>query len=427
MKISTKYMVGVIVVILVVTLVYLSIESVPWFGGTKIYIAVFTALLIGSSIGYYVSRSLSKNFNELRVTAEKISNGDFTQKAKIPLDVYFADETADIAESINLMLNNLRDFALHITDTSLKVLQSSLNLYKLSDQINDSTNDISESFNYVNKGAAKQLSMISQMLKTINDMTVSSETIAQYSKEAEAFEKQSTFNAQRGGKVVKDTLTKLKGVFEKVEGTADLVLKFGEITGSIRTIVQVITSIAKQTNILALNASIEASKAGEAGKGFSSVVADIKIMSEDSKNAATQISELLKEIELKSDKTVHSMKEVSNEIIEGRAMLEITNSTLERIVSLVAEAEMKMSKISMLTDSHVNKTKEIAEGIKDIALLAEENKSATENIASASDDQRLSIEEMAESAQQMHNLSEELKNITSKFKLDERKPQIFNQ
>jgi methyl-accepting chemotaxis protein len=417
MKISTKYMLGVIVVILVVLSVHLSIESLHWHG--KIYLAIFSALLVGSTIGYFISTSLSKNFAELKKTAKNISNGDFSKNANIDTTGHFVDETADIATSINLMLDSLRSLANHITETSTQVLQSSINLYKLSDQVNESTNEIKSSFDYVNKGAGKQLLMIEEMYKTINEMAESSEVIAENAREVEEFEKQSTSNAKKGGETAKETLKKLENVFEKVESSAEQVLKFSNITERISTIVDVLTSIAKQTNILALNASIEASKAGDAGKGFSTVVADIKIMSEDSKNAATQITGLLKEIELESDKTLKSMKESGAEIAEGRKMLSTTNSTLETIVSLVTESEMKMSKITTLTDLHLVKTKEIVDYVNEVATLSQENKNATENIAEASEDQMLSIAEMSNSALKMHNLSEKLKETTSKFKLKE--------
>jgi methyl-accepting chemotaxis protein len=412
-------MLGVIIVILVVLSVYLSVESLAWYGKVKIYFAVFSALLIGSAIGYYISRSLSKNFAELKRTAKNISNGNFSKDTDILTEGHFADETADIAISINLMLDSLRELANHITGTSSKVLQSSVNLYKLSDQVSESTNDINTSFNYVNTGAAKQLEMIERALKTINEMAESSEIIAEYAKEAKDFEKESTLNAQKGGEAAKDILKKLENVFEKVEMSTEQVLKFGNITEMISTIVDVITSIAKQTNILALNASIEASKAGEAGKGFSTVVSDIKSMSEDSKNAAKQITELLKEIKVEGDRTVKSMKASSDEITEGRKMLSITDMTLGKIISLMTEAEKKVSKISELTELHLEKTKEIVDYVNEVAALSQENKNATENIAESSEDQQLSIAEMSDSALKMYNLSEELKEITSNFKLQE--------
>ncbi|MFC1856018.1 methyl-accepting chemotaxis protein [Thermodesulfobacteriota bacterium] len=417
MKISTKYIAGVIIVILVVLSVYLSIESIKWYGKSKIFLAIFTALLVGSAIGYQISKSLSKNFSELKTAAKNISDGDFSQNVNIKTEGYFVDETADIAISINMMLESLRGLANHLTDTSVRVLKSSLNLYKLSDQVSEATSDISHSFDYVNKGAAKQLDMIERALNIINEIAKSSEVIAQYAREAEVFEKQSTQNARTGGQAAKEILVKLESVFNKVELSAEQAMKFGNITEKIATIVDVITSIAKQTNILALNASIEATKAGEAGKGFSSVVSDIKSMSEDSKNAAKQISEMLKEIGSESDKIVRSMKQSSNEITEGRRMLRVTDTTLERIISLVSETEVKVSKISALTATHLAKTNEIVTYVNEVATLSQENKNATENIAEASEDQQLSIAEMSESAQEMNNLSEELKDLTSKFKL----------
>ncbi len=135
MKISTKYMSGVIIVILVVIIIYQLVESLMWYSGTKIYFSAFSALLVGSAIGYYISNSLAKKFTELKNTAENISRGDFTKYADLSGDGLFADETADIASSINMMLDNLMKLARHITKTSMKVLQSSLNLYKLSDQV----------------------------------------------------------------------------------------------------------------------------------------------------------------------------------------------------------------------------------------------------------------------------------------------------
>ncbi len=424
MKVSTKFMLGIIVVILVVILVYFSVDSIlseralKWLGKGQFILSISLALLIGSGIGYWISKTLSKNFTELKMTAEKISNGDLTHYSNVKTTGRFTDETADISRAINKMLDSLTELTRHISDTAMKVLQSSLNMYKLSDQVNESTNDIAGSFDYVNVGVAKQLDMIEQMLRTINDMASSSEVIAKYAREAEEFENRSNFNAQKGGKVVKETIEKLKNIFEKMERSTDQVVKFGHITERIGTIVEVISSIAKQTNILALNASIEASKAGEAGKGFSSVVTDIKSMSEDSKNAATQITELLQEVEIESNKAVISMKESSDEINEGRKMLTLTDSTLENIIDLVTEASRKVSKISALTDSHLVKTKEIVSYVNDVARLSEENKNATENIASTSEDQRLSIEEMSESAQQLYNLSEELTQHMSKFKID---------
>ncbi len=392
---------------------------VPFLGIAEQWQQLFTtgvAMLTGLVLGWFFSKTFTTNIRLLKSAAERLSHGDLSQPIELP-PTFFQDETHDLANSLNSMMISLEELAGCIQSTSDEVAGSALQLTATSEQMTASALEVASASEHISCGAETQAQMVEQCSQLIKEMAVSTEFIAHSAIQAASVASGSAQNAQQGGEVAQANMAKMKEVLAEVEKNNLQILSFGEKVQKIGTIIEVITNIAQKTNLLSLNASIEAVRAGEYGRGFAIVAEEIGKLSDSTGESAGQISRLIESIREENQKVQDSLKESIMKMNLGRNAFDGVNKSFNEIIQAALETKSQSDTISGLSENQTSLAERIVQTVEEISKVTTENASATVEVSSAAEEQSASMQEMANSAVTLSKTSEELLQVVSRFQL----------
>ncbi|HTX54407.1 MAG TPA: methyl-accepting chemotaxis protein [Candidatus Baltobacteraceae bacterium] len=378
------------------------------------YVLIFTGILgvvIGMILAFFMAKGFTTELRGLAGAARVVAEGDLTQD--VPVNT--RDEVGEVAESFNQMVGSLREIVREVKTTSEAVTGSAVSLSSSAEEMNSSTEEIAATVEQIAKGAEHQASLVDETSKVIHGMAGAITEIASRAKAAAEAAAEAGYTAQTGGKSARDAMEKMKGVFTIVEGAAGGVKGLSSKTQQVGTIVDVITRIAQQTNLLALNATIEAARAGEAGRGFAVVADEVRKLATEAAGSAEKIAEIIKEVQSESIRVADSMDMATREIASGRDVLTYTSTALEEIVRGVVDEVKKVQEISGLTQRQTEGAQSLVKTIDEIAKVAEDNAASTEEASAATTEQTASMDQMAQSAQQLSGLADKLKSLVARF------------
>ncbi len=376
-------------------------------------ITVFSALLVGAVMANYWSGRIAREVGTLAQASRVLSEGDLTKDVA----VRSRDELGTLAIAFNQMVMSLRRIVTEAKGTAEKVTGAAAGLSGSAEQMNASTEEIAATVEQIAKGAEHQAELVEKTSKVMRELAASINEIAGRAKSAAEAAGEAGYTAQSGGRSAQEAMGKMKEVFSILEASTADVKGFSTKTQQIGTIVEVITKIAQQTHLLALNASIEAARAGEYGKGFTVVAEEIRKLAGEAGASAERIAAITKEIQGESANVLVSMEGASKEIDAGRKLLTLTGQSLDDIVRVVVDEVKKVQEISLLTQQQTKGAEELVKTIDEIAKVAEDNAASTEEASAATMEQTTSMEQMADSAQQLQALAESLKTMVARFRV----------
>ncbi len=290
------------------------------------YLLVFIALGAILCIGYILVRDTRRRLAEtdeknqrnqtaiLRLLDEiaDLADGDLTVQATVTEDF-----TGAIADSINYSIDQLRELVETINQTAVQVAAAA-------QESQDTATVLAEASEH-------QAQEIAGASAAINEMAVSIDQVSTNASESTAVAERSVAIANKGNEVVHNTIIGMDNIREQIQDTAKRIKRLGESSQEIGDIVGLINDIADQTNILALNAAIQASMAGDAGRGFAVVADEVQRLAERSSGATKQIEALVKAIQTDTNEAVISMEQTTSEVVRGAALAQDAGVALEEI------------------------------------------------------------------------------------------------
>ena len=314
----------------------------------------------------------------------EFSNGDLTVEAQVTEDF-----TGAIADSVNYAIESMRELVGTINRTSTQVSNASNSTRLIAEQMQTSSTE--------------QAQKIHSIAKIISDMVRSLDRVAMSTADSAEIARNSVSIAREGAQQVRNTINGMNNIRGNIQETRTLIKRLGESSQEIGNIVEIIKSIADQTNILALNAAIQANSAGEAGRGFAVVADEVQRLAERSSNATKRIEGLVKTIQNDTNAAVASMERSTKEVVDGANIAEEAGTALSKIEDVSTSLASLIERVSDST----RKVSTMAENIaSDMAQINQMAVTTTENVIKTSD----SIENLSA-------LSQELKNSVSGFKL----------
>ncbi|MBP1932555.1 methyl-accepting chemotaxis protein [Ammoniphilus resinae] len=372
--------------------------------------AVILALIIGLTI----SRLISKPLGELSKASKRIAEGDLTGE---DLKVKTRDEIRELAESFNQMKSNLHQLIRHVGDSVHQVTSSTEELMASSEQSSKATEQITIASQEVATGAENQVKSAQETVGIVNEISKGMNQVAaaiQSVADATSNANQEAFN---GNQVLNETIKQMNVVQEKVESTAVVIDNLGEKSKEIGQIVTLITDVAAQTNLLALNAAIEAARAGEHGRGFAVVADEVRKLAEQSRDAAEKIGNLITEIQNESQNAIYAMNEGTQAVEDGMGHVHHTGESFKTITKMIEEVSVQSQEVSAIVEEVSASSSSMVEMIDAIAHISEQSASNTQYMASASEEQLASMEEISSSATSLAEMAEDLKRVINQFKL----------
>ncbi len=241
-----------------------------------------------------------------------LADGDLTVTATVTEDF-----TGAIADSINFSIDQMRDLVRAINQTAV--------------QVSAAAQETQATAMHLAEASEHQAQEIAGASAAINEMAVSIDQVSANAAESTAVAERSVAIANKGNEVVHNTITGMDSIREQIQDTAKRIKRLGESSQEIGDIVSLINDIADQTNILALNAAIQASMAGDAGRGFAVVADEVQRLAERSSAATKQIETLVKAIQTDTNEAVISMEQTTSEVVRGARLAQDAGVSLEEI------------------------------------------------------------------------------------------------
>jgi methyl-accepting chemotaxis protein len=347
-------------------------------------IVAIAVLFLGISA---IVRTITRPIKELLQVFSEIAEGegDLTKR----LDIKASDEVGALAECFNRFLEKLHGIIGKVADVT--------------DQVASSAEEVSASSAQIASGSEQQNSQTEQVASAMQEITASVVNVAQSSSEASASAKEATETASGGGEVVTQTIDGMNRIAQAVNDSAENIEKLGKSSEQIGEIIKVIDDIASQTNLLALNAAIEAARAGEQGRGFAVVADEVRKLAERTTAATQEIGEMIKGIQNDTSKAVESMHAGTKEVDGGVELANNAGQSLKNILETV----------SKVTDM----IQHIATAAEQQSSAGEEISSTVESVANVSRETSESAAQSSKASRHLSSLADELQHLVGGFKL----------
>ncbi len=287
-----------------------------------------------------------------------LADGDLTVQASVTEDI-----TGAIADSINYAIEALRDLVATINQTAIK--------------LDAATRQTQATASHMAEASDTQLKQASDATESIARMAASIEAVSGDSERAADVARHSVDVAHKGGAAVRRTIDGMNAIRETIQDTSKRIKRLGESSQEIGNIVELINDIAEQTNILALNASIQASMAGEAGRGFAVVADEVQRLSERAANATRQIEVLVKTIQSDTNEAVSSMERSTTDVVGGALLAENAGAALDEIESVSNQIAMLVQNISRTARDQATSAGDITRNMNVLREVSEQAAEAT--------------------------------------------------
>jgi methyl-accepting chemotaxis protein len=370
-------------------------------------------LIIGIILLVFIIRSIHRPLLQLTQAASKVSAGDLT----VRVGLQRRDEFGQLGASFDTMTSSLRNVLGEVHDTSSQLAASSEELMASSEQTSRATEQVAELMQDAAAGTNKQNASLAATGQLVGEMSIGVKEISSSAEDTARIAVEASSKSEAGMITVEEAVAHIQKVNNESEAMAVVIQDLRAKNEEIVEIVAEITNIAKQTNILALNASIEASRAGEQGRGFAVVANEVKSLANNSGSAAERINELMREMQEKTNAVQSTFALTGEGMIKGTQMITEAGEAFKNIrsaVQLVAAQAGEVSAASRQIDggmSHVSK--EVNATIE----LSNQIASGTEDGSAAAQEQLATMEEVAASSAALSRMAEDLQSMIEKFKL----------
>ncbi|HEX2865692.1 MAG TPA: methyl-accepting chemotaxis protein [Ignavibacteriales bacterium] len=334
----------------------------------------------------YLSRSVESMLNAM----EKFSKGDLT----VRLESNKADTIGRLFNGFNSTVENFNHMVSNVAHAVGETANASA-------QISSSTEQIAKGSTSQAEQASEIAAAIDQMTRTIIDTTQNTSLAADTARQAGE-------KARDGGKVVKETISGMNRIAEVVLSSASTVKELGINSGQIGEIIQVIDDIADQTNLLALNAAIEAARAGEQGRGFAVVADEVRKLAEKTTKATKEIALMINQIQKDTEAAIESISRGTQEVENGKTLANRAGLALDEII-------LGTEKVSGLI-------LQIASASQEQSAASEEISKNVENITDVTRESSEGLHQVAQAAEGLERLTLELQGLVSKFNVTNELP-----
>ena len=318
--------------------------------------------------------------NELQTVAE----GDLTQEATVTEDI-----TGAIADSVNYTVEELRQLVGHVQNTATRVAQTTAQVESTSTELL--------------AASTEQLREIRETGQSVLDMATRINQVSTQAQESSQVARQSLTAAESGLKAVQNAIGGMNSIRDQIQETSKRIKRLGESSQEIGEITELISDITEQTNVLALNAAIQAASAGEAGRGFSVVAEEVQRLAERSADATRQIAALVKAIQTDTQDAVGAMERSTQGVVEGAKLSDNAGTALTEIDQVTRRLADLIEQISSSASSEAASANVVAGNIQHIFAVTEQTGEGTRSTA--------------QQVRDLSRMAEELRQSVSRFKI----------
>ncbi|NLC08101.1 MAG: methyl-accepting chemotaxis protein [Syntrophomonadaceae bacterium] len=387
-------------------------ESVSTLAKNTLIIGLVCLVVLGLAIFFMVQLTL-KPLQRLAEVSSRIAEGDLAQQ----VEVKSTDEIGQLAENFNGMVNNLRRLVERISTMTGQVADASEQLAEAAGESGKATEQVALSMGELAKGTANEAELTQDAARVVNEMAQALRQVESGAQQVNGVSRQLKNVVEEGMEAVSDLSSKMAESVRSAEGVGVAIQDLDQRSKEIGQIVEVITNIAGQTNLLALNAAIEAARAGEQGRGFAVVADEVRKLAEGSAQAANQIAQLIQDIQKGTETAVN---EVTNAIAVIKAQeqaVSVTENLFGNVEKGAGSIELEINSAIAAINQLSTQAQRIVQAVESISAITQQSAASAEEVSAITEEQTASAQMIAASAQNIADLVKDLEKAVAQFKL----------
>lgn len=384
-------------------------NSILW---TSAGITLLT-LLVGLTGAWLMSVRITRPISQLADYSARLAEGDFTEE----LTIKGNDEVAQLSRSFQTMTLRLKEMIGHVLATSTTVVADSNSLKERVEVLNEMAEHSSSSVVEIGKGSTTIASSAQDNFKAMEEVNMGIQHIASAANEVTEQISEASTEASGGNEIAQIAVEQMRQVERASLQSLEQLQIMNERSVLIGEVVQSITEITKQIQMLSLNASIEAARAGEHGRGFAVVAGEVRKLSEQSRNANEQIREFLLGLQEDMSRSVSEMNHVNAEVASGVDKVAEAGEAFNHLLILIQSINHSIQSVSAATQQISASTEEVSASVEETAQITSRSQESANTLSENSERQRIELEGHAETVQHLYEQAMKLQEAVQQFKI----------
>lgn len=372
------------------------------------------SILIGTLVAFIIGRLISLPVAAVAQAASRIAEGDLTGE---PITVRNKDEIGDLAQAFNIMSGNLRTLIHQVGNSAEHVAASSEELTASTEQTSTATEQVAITMGEIATGMDTQVRMVSDGFQTMTELTTGFQQVTVNTLNMSEEATKVSAKTVSGSDSVESAVGQMNSIHDTVSGLSAVIEELSRHSRDIVKMVESISEISAQTNLLSLNAAIEAARAGEHGRGFQVVATEVRKLSEQSARSAEQIVPLVASMEKGMRNAAQSMSLVTAEVQEGIELVHQAGATFNEIREAVGNVAGQTQEVSASIEQMSAGVEQISISMKTIMEVTESGAAGTEEVSASSEEQLSAMQEIASAANDLSSMAAQLQQTVSQFKV----------
>lgn len=376
-------------------------------------ICISISIIVGIAIVLIVNRIVQKGLNSVIDMAKEISEGNLS----IEENTYSGkDEIAQLSTAMNEMLVNLKDMVNQISNVSEVVSSQSEELTQSANEVKDGSNQVAATMQELSAGSESQANASTDLAETMISFIGKIQESNSYGENIVTSSHSVLGLTEEGSTLMSSSINQMQNINYIVKSSVEKVKQLDTKSKEISNLVGVIQSIAEQTNLLALNAAIEAARAGEHGKGFAVVADEVRKLAVEVSDSVANITGIVESIQVESNNVVSTLESGYEEVEKGTSSIQTTGKTFEDIKSAISAVVNQVQDVSNRLKEIDHDCGNMSHSIDNIASISEESAAGIEQTSASIQQTSSSMEEISSSAEHLSKLAEDLNGLVRKFR-----------
>ncbi len=372
------------------------------------------AILFAVLTGVLLSRKIVKPMRVMVKGARELADGDLTLAE---IAVRNRDEIGELAAAFNHMRRSWQEMIRNLGRHAGRVATSADQLRHQSEQFRASSGEISDIMGQISSGSEEQVQSVELGVAQVTMMAAGAQEMASLADDAREESEAAVHETRAGEDIVAQAAAQMASIQRQMDELRAFIERLGVRSGQIAEAAELIAGIAKQTQMLSLNASIEAARAGEAGKGFAVVAGEVRKLSAETGAAAADVTEMLEGVRSEMELVIEAAQAGSQEVAAGIATVQQAGEVFSSIRQAVEQVAGQISRVTGQAEQLYSQSDAVVQAITTIDRVAQQTASGSREVYAHTEEQYAGVQEMMASMEGLSQLSEELQAMIGKFKV----------